>query len=472
MKLKLFPALWLTALLAGCSGTGPALPPIPEINTTGMLPPVQQQIEQAVKEVQDSPRNAAANGRLGVTLLAYEEYDTALGYLQRAATIDRDDYRWQFYFGYALAKVNRHDESLQPLRAAADLEPELSGINIVLAQSLDAVGRADQARKQYERALATDPARGDARYGLGKLLQAAGDTDAAIEQFERTLADGGDSGLVHYALANAYISRGDSEKAEQHLQLQQRYKSVRIGISDPLLRTISSLKISDERYIREGKRLFDAGKVSEAAARFNKALELNPSNSTVHANLVGIYSVLQQPGLAEKHYRAATEIDSNLFDAHMNYATMLFQQRRLDEAVAAYRLAIDADPTNVEALVRLGFALGEQGNGGDSVPFLRRGLELDANHPLGNYLLGRQLVSDGQLRQGIVHLERSVTASHTRRSAVYLHELASAYQLDKQPGKALETLQRARQVAARYGSTAIKDVIEKEIEALQATDDG
>src|SRR5437773_2968831 len=76
--------VFATALVA----REPELPPLPELKLGATFLIVQRQVNEAYVRARAHPTDAAANGKLGMVLDAYEQYDSAALCYRRAHALD------------------------------------------------------------------------------------------------------------------------------------------------------------------------------------------------------------------------------------------------------------------------------------------------------------------------------------------------------------------------------------------------
>ena len=93
-----------------------------------------------------------------------------------------------------------------------------------------------------------------------------------------------------------------------------------------------------------GTRLTAQGKLDEAIAAYQKAIDVEPKLVEAHIALGNILRDQGKLDEASAYYRRAIEIDPKSADAHYSLGSALFDQKKLDEAIAAYRKAIELDP--------------------------------------------------------------------------------------------------------------------------------
>lgn len=88
---------------------------------------------------------------------------------------------------------------------------------------------------------------------------------------------------------------------------------------------------------------------SEAAAVYQRVLELDPEHAAGHINLGTLYYNRQDYALAEKHYRTAIKIDPRYALAHFDLGNVLDETGRVHEAIQAYNTALQLAPTYADA---------------------------------------------------------------------------------------------------------------------------
>ena len=92
---------------------------------------------------------------------------------------------------------------------------------------------------------------------------------------------------------------------------------------------------------------------SEADRHFARALELGPSRPAVHLYRVVLYEWLGRFEDAEREARAAVALDYSLV-GNIELGRTLFFERRFDEAIARFRLALEQDSMSFRAHLHLG----------------------------------------------------------------------------------------------------------------------
>jgi len=80
--------------------------------------------------------------------------------------------------------------------------------------------------------------------------------------------------------------------------------------------------------------LADAGRLADAIAVFERALQLNPASANTHAMLAGTWARAGRPDRAEQHFRRALELNPQLDDTRQTFGMFLYHAGRAADAAA------------------------------------------------------------------------------------------------------------------------------------------
>jgi tetratricopeptide (TPR) repeat protein len=94
--------------------------------------------------------------------------------------------------------------------------------------------------------------------------------------------------------------------------------------------------------------------------------------------------------------------------AHNNLGAVLFNQQRLDEAIAEYRKSVDLSPDYAKAYNNLGAALFQQGRSAEAIGPCRRAVALAPQLAEPHYNFGNALGETGQIDDAIAQYEVSL----------------------------------------------------------------
>jgi tetratricopeptide (TPR) repeat protein len=83
---------------------------------------------------------------------------------------------------------------------------------------------------------------------------------------------------------------------------------------------------------------------------------------------------------SEEQFKRALQLNPNLADTHSEYAFLLSNMGRHDEALALIRTALELDPLNVRTNARYGQFLNHAGRTDEALQALRLTMQLDSNY--------------------------------------------------------------------------------------------
>jgi tetratricopeptide (TPR) repeat protein len=189
--------------------------------------------------------------------------------------------------------------------------------------------------------------------------------------------------------------------------------------------------------------LLNAGRVEEAIAHYNKALELNATYGEAHYNLANSLVRLGRLDEAVAHYERALEINPNNAPAHYNLAAIFRQNGRTDAAIDHYQRVLEIDPKHAAAHNNLGAVLARAGRQEEAMAHYLKALELNPSNAEANYNLGNALVQMGRLDEAIAYYNKSLelnpnnSAAHNKLSDL-LRGLGRTDEADAHSQKARE----------------------------------
>jgi tetratricopeptide (TPR) repeat protein/2-polyprenyl-3-methyl-5-hydroxy-6-metoxy-1,4-benzoquinol methylase len=241
-------------------------------------------------------------------------------------------------------------------------------------------------------------------------------------------------------------TRNDRAAAEVH-------KSTRIAIA----------------LIDEGNSLEEQGRIAEAMARYDAAVQADPQCARAHLNRGNILASAQfdearrayqlaiscDPHYAAAHfnlgnlncrggewelavhnYQAAIGIRPDFTDAFVAMANALDSLGRTAEAVESYERALIINPDYAEVHFNLGLLETAQGRHDEAANCLRKAIDIRPDYASAHYYLGLALFNVGRSDQGLESLRQAVRLDPTMDQAhfmlgVILQNLGSVPQLEE-----------------------------------------
>jgi len=265
-----------------------------------------------------------------------------------------------------------------------------------------------------------------------------------------------------------------------------------------------SLSCTRDNFLIEnnlGSVLWHEGRTSEAVDHVTTALSINPASADAHNNMGTILWNQGRRKEAIDHFRKALELLPSHGAAHNNLGNALLQTGSSDEALPHLKLAVEIIPGSSEAHYNLGNAMLRGGNPSDAIREFQEALSINPSSAEVQNTLGSVLAGTGSPQKGIVHLQRAIKLDpenpaflnnlawvlatcpdHSLRDAStavdlaekatrldggnnpsHLRTLAAAYAWADRFDAAVQTAERAEQLAQAQGNPALCGFLQNDL---------
>lgn len=145
--------------------------------------------------------------------------------------------------------------------------------------------------------------------------------------------------------------------------------------------------------------LNDAGKYTEALPILQGLAKTDSAQWAVFAELARAYSHLNRLQEAEASYKQAIELDPTNASLHTNLGSAYAKMERVEEAQREFEIAAELDPANAgAAFFNLGLLLHKSNQLTAAIEPLRKATEIDPNRALAFYLLGLCLYNNAEVK--------------------------------------------------------------------------
>jgi tetratricopeptide (TPR) repeat protein len=221
-----------------------------------------------------------------------------------------------------------------------------------------------------------------------------------------------------------------------------------------------------------GDALLRKGNVDEAVVQFQQALQINPAYAEAYNNLGDALLRKGNVNEAITDYQLSLQIKPGGADAHYNLGNALLRKGKVDEAIAQFQQALQINPGYADAHNNLGNALYQKGEVGEAIFQFQKALQINPGHvqTLNNLAWILATCSQASLRNGNEAVELAQRADHLTDDSnpSILATLAAAYAEAGRFPEAVETAQRALQMAGTQSNNGQADVIRSQLKLYQA----
>lgn len=142
----------------------------------------------------------------------------------------------------------------------------------------------------------------------------------------------------------------------------------------------------------------------KANAAINKALQLDENIAEAHVTKAGLLRM--DPEGADKEYRRALELNPNQSIGHLRYGYWLFNQRKLDEALAHSKRAVELDPTSPVSHIAYGFMLSMSRDTEGAAAQYAKALELQPDQVAARYNIANVYAQKRMFKEALAEFDR------------------------------------------------------------------
>jgi Flp pilus assembly protein TadD len=159
------------------------------------------------------------------------------------------------------------------------------------------------------------------------------------------------------------------------------------------------------------------GKLDEAIASYNQALQVEPDNATAHNSLAAALLMDDRIPEAIEQLRQTLRIDPAYWNAHYNLARALAATGELSEAENEYRAFLGAQPKDAQAQAGLGTIYYKERKFAEALACFRQAAALDPTNADIEANLGTILAITGDLPAAIAAFEQALRINPDHEAA-------------------------------------------------------
>jgi Tfp pilus assembly protein PilF len=239
-----------------------------------------------------------------------------------------------------------------------DVDPKSSEAHRIIADASFAMGKESDAEREYSAAISLDQSNSRAELGLARLAETQRKWNTAASHYRR--AGELDTKSVPAALGLGRTMEELKEKTSARIAFG---RAVETDPTDAVARN------------DYGVFLARSDETDQAIEQLSEATRLSPQNAVYHENLGRAYRKKGQAAEAERELTEASRLSPNDPIVWCALGHLREDQKRYDDAVAAFRAAWNLDPVGEEAASGLSAALLDSGKPEEAETVLVKALE-------------------------------------------------------------------------------------------------
>jgi tetratricopeptide (TPR) repeat protein len=193
---------------------------------------------------------------------------------------------------------------------------------------------------------------------------------------------------------------------------------------------------------------------SDAERIFQRLLQQNNDNASVHLMLGQAYAQQEEYPNALAEMKTSLQLDPRLADAHYYMGIVYLETSDFDSAGREFRAELQLQPTHTLATYHLGYALLSQGHPKESVPLFREVIKEQPQYELAHFELGRALLEQEEIDGAIQSLEVAKKLVPDHDAVYYL--LSRAYRRAGRTQEAAQALAAYQKLREDYRLKKLK----------------
>jgi len=195
------------------------------------------------------------------------------------------------------------------------------------------------------------------------------------------------------------------------------------------------------RLSNEAFEQMEKGQFPAAIETWRQALQLDPDSASSHFSLAMSLTGNNQEHEAVEEYRKACALDPSHAAWFDHFAVSLALNGDSSGALENWQKSLSLDPSNFNVEIEMGIVLVEKGQFQDGIAHLRKAVEVAPQAAETHNALGSELANTGQMDAAVAELQKAVALSPT--SAAYSANLGHVLELRGDAPAAVAALEKA-----------------------------
>jgi len=315
----------------------------------------------------------------------------------------------------------------------------ICGAGVILLSTI--TGPFPQEQANFEAELYENVAAGEAKQGK---------TDEAFEHLNKALTLQPGSPSAYANMGVVLFQKGKVEDAIIHYKKALEFKSDSAEVLNNLAMALA-----------------EKGEVDEAFSNLNKALQIRPWYAEAHFNMGNLLLRQNKFDAAIEHYNKAIQNKPDYPKAHGNLAVALTSLGKTEEAITHFTEAVRLQPEDSHLRYNLAMALANQGRTEEAIKEFWEVLKLNPEDVGAlNYIAWILAADDNPAirnpQQAILLAKKACELSGNKEPEL-LSTLAAAYATAGRFDDAVETIEKALQIAQSYEREDLTEQLQEQL---------
>ncbi len=251
---------------------------------------------------------------------------------------------WRSYYnlGRQYYENGKYQEAIEELQKAIDANPEYYEALVYMFLSYANIGDIDQASEYFTKAIKVKPKSSITYTIFAQALKKAKKSDDAAKMYETAIRLDEKNIDAYNALGIIYAEKGQYEKAEDIWSKASKIDpdSKEINANLERLSKVKSALLTE--HIKKGDKYASEGKYISAIKEYEKALEIDDKNTSIHNNLGVLYGLTGKDDAAIAEFEKVIDINPNNAGSYKNIAIIYAKYpEKHDKAIKYLRLYLE-----------------------------------------------------------------------------------------------------------------------------------
>ncbi|MBP7862401.1 tetratricopeptide repeat protein [bacterium] len=268
---------------------------------------VQEAIAEFKEALKSNPQSIDARYMLALTYFDMGDFANAETYFKELVHKKSDNFEYVYNLGVAQGKMAHIDDAIGTLSKASKMTDSKGEPQFAMGEIYQLDKQYDKALARYEECIVINPKFAEVYNNMGVIYSIKSDFPSAVKSFQKAL------------------------------ELKPNYNPARKNLGYAEAHTAMAVSLMTQ------------GKLGEAQAQLQKAIEIDPQFADAHYNLGLLLHQQNQVAQAILHYQAALQNDPRHARAHNNLGVAYQSQGQVDLAKKEYGEAVRLKPDYTEA---------------------------------------------------------------------------------------------------------------------------